>query len=149
MAFLIFSAIVVLLDQITKFIVKTRMNPYESFPVINPILYITYVKNRGAAFSLLEGNIPFLAIVSLIVNLFILFLLIKGIKSSKTTKFSLALILGGSIGNFLDRIRLGYVVDFIDLRVWPVFNVADMAVVFGVLILSYILIFEKDEIKLF
>lgn len=149
MVFIIFSAIVVLLDQITKFIVKTRMNPYESFPVINPLLYITYVKNRGAAFSLLEGNIPFFAIVSLIVNLFILFLLIKGIKSSKITKFSLALILGGSIGNFLDRIRLGYVVDFIDLRVWPVFNVADIAVVFGVLILSYILIFEKDEIKIF
>lgn len=149
MIFIFLSFLVILLDQSTKYIVKTQMKPYESFPVLKPILYITYVKNRGAAFSLFEGKIIFFTVISLIVTSIILFYLIKGPKDLYITKFSLALILGGTVGNLLDRIRLGYVIDFIDLRIWPVFNMADTFIVVGVLLLSYILIFEKENVKIF
>jgi signal peptidase II len=129
--FLFLAFLVVVLDQITKFLFTD-----VHFGVFN------YVKNTGAAFSLFQGYVGTLSIISLLVVIFIVYLFRK----NKEYLVPLAFVLGGTVGNFIDRVFLGYVRDFIDLTIWPVFNVADSFNVIGVGIMVYYLIKEKKDL---
>lgn len=147
MAVWIFAAFIFAVDQLTKALVKMHMAPNQSIPVIDNILHLTYVQNTGAAFSLLKGRVFFFVVVSFAVIAVIVYYLIRLPKEKKLFKFTLALVLGGAFGNLVDRLRFGYVVDFIDFRIWPVFNVADSAVVIGVLLLLYLVMFDSEILK--
>lgn len=133
-AFLI-SIIVVALDQITKYLALTYINPYDSFKIL-PFLHLVLVTNKGAAFGMFKhiGSSFFIA-ASVIAIIFVIYLMIRG----KEDHLGLSLILGGAIGNLIDRILYGSVVDFIDLSIgkyhWPAFNIADSALSVGVTII--------------
>jgi signal peptidase II len=120
------AGIVVIVDQITKAIATT---------------HLTLVRNTGAAFGLFKDQTIIFILMSAAAIIFIGFYLIKK-KASYYLPF--ALILGGAAGNLIDRLRFGYVVDFIDLRFWPVFNVADSCITIGAVILFFVIIRSKD-----
>lgn len=149
MAVWIFTALIFAVDQLTKALVKTRMAPNQSIPVIDNILHLTYVQNTGAAFSLLKGRVFFFVVVSFAVIAVIAYYLIRLPREKKLFRYTLALVLGGALGNLVDRLRFGFVVDFIDFRIWPVFNVADSAVVIGVLMLLYLIMTDGEILKSF
>lgn len=136
----------VLADQISKLWIRTNMLPGQSIPEGGLIL-ITYVRNTGAAFGLLANQ-----------NLLIIFTVLVGIAAialyyahplvqTLWLRLSLSLLLGGAIGNLIDRLRFGYVIDFIDLRVWPVFNIADSCITVGVGMMAYYLLFKATRQK--
>jgi signal peptidase II len=128
------SLVIIVLDQITKHLVLKYMNPFESIEVF-PFLHIVSVRNTGGAFGMFKsvGSTLFIA-VSVMAIIFVIWLLIR----AKEGYFGLSLILGGAIGNLIDRLRYGWVVDFIDFSIgkfhWPAFNVADSALTVGVIV---------------
>ncbi|SIS44085.1 signal peptidase II [Kroppenstedtia eburnea] len=131
----IFVALVILvLDQWTKWLVVHKMDLYQTIPLWEGVFHITSHRNRGAAFGILENQQWLFIVVTVLVVVGILVYLARLKESQPLMSWSLALILGGALGNLLDRIRLGEVVDFLDFR-WihyPIFNVADSAIVIGV-----------------
>ena len=133
------ALIIVLLDQLTKFLTKQNFQLNESIPIINNIFHLTYITNTGSAFGLFKGfNILF--ILFSIVVIIIIFYYLKMIKNNeKILQYSAGLLLGGTVGNLIDRLSHGAVIDFIDFRIWPVFNVADSAVTIGVILLIVLL----------
>lgn len=124
------SLLVVMLDQLTKYIISKALNLSESISLIRNVLEITYIRNTGAGFGILQGSNTILIFTSLIIIGIILFYLDKILKE-KPTYIPVALILGGAIGNLIDRIFLGHVIDFIYFRFWPAFNVADSCISIG------------------
>jgi signal peptidase II len=139
---IILPIIIVLFDQLTKFIVEKYLY-FKQIAVIDNMLLLTYVQNSGGAWGIFN-NIPLLFIILVPIVVIGLFWYISKSKN-KLEIISVCMIIGGALGNYIDRIIRGYVVDFIDFRVWPVFNVADIFVVVGgiLLILSAILV-KKD-----
>ena len=138
---------VVFLDQFTKYLVATRLSPYDSIELF-PFLQIINIRNTGAAFGAFRGaGSGFFIVISSVAILFVISLLIKNIYNS----FGLSLVLGGAIGNLIDRISYGKVVDFIDFHIdrfhfhWPAFNVADSALTVGVIILLVTSLLHKNE----
>lgn len=126
------AAAVFLVDALTKWLVQTRLVPGESLPVIPGFFYITYVRNAGAAFGLLQHQTLLFIAVALVVIALIVAYGRRVAGSSTVMHVALGLLLGGAAGNLLDRILYGRVVDFLDFRLWPfVFNVADSAIVVG------------------
>lgn len=145
----IFMLVCVFLDQLTKYFVVTYLKGRPPVIIIDNVLSFVYVENRGAAFGILQGRQIFFVIITIISLAIVSYILIFNYKRlSKTMIISLGAILGGTIGNFLDRIRLGYVVDFVSMRFFDrydfaVFNLADAFIVLGAIILMiYILFFE-------
>ncbi len=138
---------VILLDQVTKFLVRSSIQLDHTIPLIDGIFHLTYINNYGAAFSILEGKQFLLIGATLIAVIAVMIFIVWKRKLAHPMLLSgLALIAGGGIGNLIDRIWLGYVVDFFDFRIWPVFNVADIAVVSGcLLLLVYVLLVEGRE----
>jgi signal peptidase II len=129
----------------SKYFVVKYLKPIGSFPIINNIFHFTYVENRGAAFGILQNRTLFFIIITVIVGTILIYSIVK-IPGSTFYKFTLSMILGGAIGNLIDRVRLGYVVDFIDFKFFPaVFNLADSMIVVGAFLLCYILIFKKGN----
>jgi len=129
-ALLIFSItiLLVVLDQITKLLIQKIIT--GSITIINNILYLSFIKNTGAAFGILKNQTMLLVWFSVIVIGVILFVYDK-IPKIKVVQIFTALILGGTVSNLIDRLRLGYVVDFIDFKIWPAFNLADAGVTIG------------------
>jgi len=130
---LIFSiiAIVVFLDQLTKYFIKTAK---PSFPIIKNIFHITYATNTGAGFGILKNGTWFIILISFILlALFIYYY--KKLPKQKYVQTNIALIIGGVIGNLIDRLSYGYVIDFLDFRIWPIFNIADSAITIGAILL--------------
>lgn len=145
MSFLIiFSFLIMLIDQTTKYLIRLNMSPHETIPIIENFFHITYVENPGAAFSVLKGKTTFFIVVSLIVIFFIGYTVVTIPVKKKKHLLILAFILGGAMGNLVDRIFFGSVIDFLDFRIWPVFNVADCAIVIGVFLLTYVLLFDQE-----
>lgn len=135
------SALTVGLDQLTKRWVSKAFAPGDTLPLVQPIVSLTYVQNTGAAFGLFKGQQPLFIGVSLLVIGWVVWELRASSATRPAQAWGAALILGGAIGNLIDRLRLGYVIDFIDLHVWPVFNIGDSAITVGVslLLLSHLL----------
>ncbi len=123
------------LDRLTKFLVIKYLSVSESIPVINGVFHFTLVYNRGAAFGMLKNQIPLFIFVSLAAIVFIFINLKKD--DTLLKRISLNFILAGALGNLVDRIFLGHVVDFFDFRIWPIFNIADSAITIGAILLGY------------
>lgn len=132
------------LDQLTKFLIAKILYPGQSLPIIKGVFHLTLVHNRGAAFGILKNQVPFFIISSLFA-IILIFLNLKENNKEKLYNISLSLILTGAIGNLIDRIFLGYVVDFLDFRIWPVFNIADSAITIGAIMLGITLLRPKSE----
>lgn len=128
---------VVLLDQATKYLVITHLELGASVPILGGLLCLTLTRNPGGAFGLFQAWTQLLVIVAIIVVVCILLLVRRKADMSPILIVSVGLELGGAVGNLIDRIRFHYVVDFVDLRVWPVFNIADVAITIGLFLLAY------------
>lgn len=147
--FILTVLVIIVLDQITKIYIDTHMTLHETIPVIQGFFNITYVRNPGAAFGFLSDASPFLRALFLIgVSILAAGLIVYYIIKMKTEDillvYGMSLIMGGAVGNLIDRIRLGEVIDFLDVYIstyhWPAFNVADSAVSLGAVILFYKLV---------
>jgi signal peptidase II len=129
---------VVGVDQLSKYIVAALMDTGQSIPIINNLLYITYVRNPGAAFGMLPYRTAFLVVITLVVVGFIVYYYRTLPAGFTVLRLGLALQLGGAIGNLIDRVRSTYVVDFIDVSFFPpVFNLADTAIVMGIILFLF------------
>ncbi|MGI5850340.1 MAG: signal peptidase II [Christensenellales bacterium] len=144
---------VVAADQLVKFLVSPVLQalPGETLPVIQNVFHLTYVENTGASFGILQGSRVFFIIVTIIVLIVAAVLMIRTHRSqSLFLKITLSLVIGGTLGNFVDRIIYGFVRDMFDFRLihfW-VFNVADMCLVIGAILLGiYILFIYKEQDK--
>jgi len=146
------AGIIVVLDQATKALITGGMPLYQSIPVIRGVFNITHIHNPGGAFGFLAGQNPTIrSIVFIIASFFALGLILYFFKNTpRTHRFlsvGFALIFGGAIGNLIDRIRMGSVVDFLDFFIgeyhWPAFNVADSAISVGIAIFLYHLLLGK------
>ena len=131
MVVFIISVSVLALDQLTKNLISLYFLPGQSQPIIKNIFYLTLIHNKGIAFGLFRGKIVLFIFVSVIIIGLLITLLRKIRKHDLLLKVSLALILAGALGNLIDRLVFGYVIDFLDFRIWPVFNVADSAITIG------------------
>ena len=144
----IFSLLIIILDQIIKFVVIQNMELYSSIIIIKNFFNITYVHNTGAAFSILSGNVVFLSLISLIVLVAIYIYLSKKKSFSKIQTITYSMLIGGIVGNMIDRIFRGFVIDYLDFSIlkynFPVFNFADICIVVSAIIL---LIFSIKEEK--
>lgn len=144
------SIITIIIDFITKRLITTYLTKYQSIKIINKFFYLTYVQNKGIAFSMLEDNIILIIIMSLII-ITILFHYIKEITQNKKKTICYGMILGGAFGNLIDRIAYGYVIDFLDFRIFgyhfPIFNIADTMIVIAVILLIIINIKEESRSK--
>jgi len=136
-------AVIVFLDQLTKIIVDRTMTLHQSIPIIEWLFNLTYTRNPGAAFGIFAGSAeifrrPFLILVSILASGFIVTLLRRLSDSEKGLITALTFVLGGAIGNLIDRVFYGEVIDFLDLYWrnyhWPVFNIADSCITIGVAI---------------
>lgn len=141
---LILIVALVMIDQLSKLWALLKLSDIGSIPVINNIFHLTYVENRGAAFGVLQNKRFFFIILTFAVVGYIIYFLYSNKGLNTYVKISLNLIVAGAIGNLIDRVRLGFVVDFFDFRIWPVFNVADICVVVGGCMLAYIMIFKSE-----
>lgn len=145
----ILIGILVLIDQITKFLVKTKIALESSITVIPNFFELTYVRNDGAAFSILEGKTWFLILITLVILAFIIIYSFKN-KIKHTEKIILSILTAGIIGNLIDRILYGYVIDFLSFKIinydFPVFNIADILVCVGCFIyIIYLIKEDKNE----
>lgn len=145
MILLIIFLLVLLADQYSKLLVQQDMIIGQSIPIIQRIFHFTYVQNTGGAFGILRGRTNLFIVVSIMVILFIVYFMLKEEKKDTFIKIVFSGVLGGAISNLIDRMRLGYVVDFIDFQVWPVFNIADSAISVGLVLLLLRLFFRKEK----
>jgi len=142
---IVIVSLIVFVDQFAKFLASKFLTIDSPVPVIKGFFYLTLVHNRGAAFGILRNQIPLFVFTSVVAIALIYFNLNR--RTSKRTSLyslSLNLILAGALGNLIDRVARGHVVDFFDFRVWPVFNIADSAITIGAVLLGWLIIFKKD-----
>ena len=133
---LLFSLIALVIDQISKIIIVGNFNLYESIKIINNF-NITYVNNYGAAWGIFDNSTLILAFIGIIASIFIYFVFVKDNKLSKLQDIFYGLLIGGILGNVIDRIIRGYVIDFIDIKIFrydfPIFNLADTFIVISII----------------
>ena len=140
----------VLLDRITKWLAVLNLKGHGSVPILGEVLHFAYVENTGAAFGMMKNARWIFIVVSTLAICAMLFYLIKYKPKSRLAVISLAMIIGGGIGNMIDRVKLGYVVDFIYFKIidFAVFNVADAFVCVGTaLLIIYIVFFNREKNK--
>jgi signal peptidase II len=142
------SAIVILLvavDQAVKIFVAQTMRLGESIPVWAGVFHITYIENPGAAFGMFANQrwVFILAGVVVIAALCVMYRRISNLQGF--ARWGTALLMGGAVGNLIDRVRLGSVIDFFDFRIWPVFNIADIGICVGVACLMYALLQDGEK----
>lgn len=147
-----YSALVILFDQMTKILVMRTFALGESVRVFGDLVRFTYIQNPGMAFGIQVGSKGFFTLFAALASLAIFVYLVRMRHDKLLSRLSLALILGGAIGNLIDRLIRGQVIDFIDIGVgqtrWPVFNIADMAVSIGmVLLIGQVLLEREPEEK--
>lgn len=148
------STIGIIIDQITKVYIDRSMQLFDSIAIVENFFHITYVRNKGAAFSFLSNaswRLPFFITVSIIAALVILIAFRKLRDDQRLAQISLAMIFSGAVGNLIDRIRLGEVIDFLDAHWyrhhWPAFNVADSLICVGVFLLAIDMLLEEKRFK--
>ncbi|MCI1692305.1 signal peptidase II [Aneurinibacillus aneurinilyticus] len=134
MYYYVLALLVFFADRIAKWLVVTYMEFGQSIPLWEGVFHLTSHRNRGAAFGILENQRGFFIVITIAIIVGIIWYLRKAHKESKLVSLALALILGGAIGNFYDRVLTGEVVDFLDFTLinFPIFNIADSAIVIGV-----------------
>lgn len=147
---LLLAAALVGIDQLLKWLVTLSMQPFDSNVVLPGVLRITYVQNTGAAFNLFQGSTTFLVILTGLALCIAIFLIVSGRITKLSYLIPISMLIGGGVGNLLDRIFCGFVVDYIDISFWPfdsfaIFNFADCLVVIGTILLLVCLL--KDEFQ--
>lgn len=152
--FAMISIVGIIIDQLTKIYIDRSMQLFDSIPVFENFFHITYVRNPGAAFSFLSNaswRLPFFITVSIIAAVVILVAFRKLRDDQRLAQISLAMIFSGAVGNLIDRVRLGEVIDFLDVhwyrQHWPAFNVADSLICVGVFLLAIDMILEEKRLK--
>ncbi|PNL20877.1 signal peptidase II [Enterococcus faecalis] len=147
--YFLISALLVGLDQWSKYLTVQNISLGETKEFIPGFLSLTHLRNTGAAWSLLEGKMIFFYVITVIVSVVIIYLLIKNYKKSIWYSVGLSFVLAGAIGNFIDRVRLGYVVDMLqtDFMNFPIFNVADSTLMVGVICIFIYLILDEKAAK--
>lgn len=147
MSWVIIIVLIVVLDQATKFLVIKNIEFGSLIPVIDRFFYLTYYENKGAAWGVLQNGRYFFIVLTIIVSVFIAYFLYRS--DSRLLSLSLSFILGGAIGNFIDRVVKGSVADFLDFHFgsynFPTFNVADSFVVVGTIFLACYLLFVYTD----
>ncbi|MET3698059.1 signal peptidase II [Bacillus oleivorans] len=151
MIYYLLAVLIILLDQWTKWIIVKQMELGESIQVIQNFLYITSHRNRGAAWGILQGQMWFFYIITVVVIIGIVYYMQKWAKGKIIASVALALMLGGAIGNFIDRVFRQEVVDFVDVYIFgydfPIFNIADSSLVIGVILLMIWMVIEERMAK--
>nr|ATZ72090.1 Lipoprotein signal peptidase [Staphylococcus xylosus] len=148
---LFITIVILLLDQITKFIVASSMRVGDSFNVIPNFLNITSHRNNGAAWGILSGKMSFFYIITIIILFVLIIFYIKEAKQHLLMQVAISLLFAGALGNFIDRVLHGEVVDFVDTNIFgynfPIFNVADSSLTIGVLLIVIALLtdMKKEE----
>ncbi|MDO8880688.1 MAG: signal peptidase II [Coriobacteriia bacterium] len=145
LAFAVTVATVVVIDQVTKAIVRASLTLNDSIPLIDGVFWLTRVRNTGAAFGMFRGQQWLLISVAFVVLGVIAWTLARVRPESWLVRWGLALVTGGTIGNLIDRVFLGGVTDFFNLGWWPVFNVADISLDVGVVLIVVWLLFSRDH----
>ncbi len=134
-------AIILFIDQITKYIISTKMQLNQSIQV-TPFLSLTYITNTGVSFGSFQGyNLLFI----IITTLFILFIIYYLPYFETKILPAIALVLAGAIGNLIDRILYSHVIDFIDFKIWPVFNIADSSITIAAVWIIIVIFFKKEK----
>ena len=141
--------ILIIIDQAIKWISRTKLTKFESYPVIDGFFHFTYVENRGAAFGMLQNKTWFFVLITFVVVGYMIYFTKKNKNIDKKLTFVLSIITAGAIGNLIDRIWLGFVVDMFDFRgIWQfVFNFADICVVVGGILLIFLIIKDKEILE--
>jgi len=151
MIYYVIALFVIAIDQISKWLIVKNMELGTSIPIIDNVLYITSHRNRGAAWGILENKMWFFYIITVVFVVFIVIYMQKYAKTDKLLGISLGLILGGAIGNFIDRVFRQEVVDFIHVYIfsynYPVFNIADSALCIGVVLIIIQTLLEGKKAK--
>jgi signal peptidase II len=142
---------VFILDQVTKAVIQQTMQLHESIPIINRLFSLTYIRNPGAAFGLFAEHgdglrMAFFVTISVIAIVFLWTLFVKTPNEARMGRLSIAMVMGGAMGNLADRLRFGEVIDFLDFYIgshhWPAFNVADSSITVGVALMIWYFIRE-------
>mgnify|MGYP000604407689 CR=1 FL=1 len=152
MGVLFITALIITADQISKSLVKSTMTLYDVVPVIPGFFQLNYITNKGMAFGInFPVCISFFSGISLIITCFLVWILWCERKNNLLMRISLALILGGAIGNLIDRILFGEVIDFFDFMVgdfhWYIFNIADSAVTVGIILMLFYSFLFKPKVQ--
>ncbi|EEL49588.1 Lipoprotein signal peptidase [Bacillus cereus Rock3-44] len=151
MIYYLIALFVIAIDQVSKWLIVKNMELGTSIPIIDNVLYITSHRNRGAAWGILEGQMWFFYIITIVFVGFIVVYMKKYAKTDMLLGVSLGLILGGAIGNFIDRVFRQEVVDFIHVYIfsynYPVFNIADSALCIGVVLIIIQTLLEGKKMK--
>lgn len=137
---LVVAVATIAVDQLTKWMVISQLGPdrkRHGVDVIGSFLAVQYVENTGAAFGVMQGRSSLLTILAIVVLAIVLVAFYRSGSRSGMADISFGLLVGGAVGNLIDRVRFGFVVDFISVGVWPTFNVADSAVTVGVVLLVW------------
>lgn len=153
-AWYLFAAVILILDQISKYYFVSILDLYESIPVLEPVFSFTLAHNHGAAFSFLADQAGwqkwFFSGLALLVSVFLLWYLRKVPRCATLLSLAMSMILGGAVGNLIDRVQYGYVIDFLHVHyydVWhyPVFNIADCGIVLGVMLMIFDMLFLESK----
>lgn len=139
--------LIVIFDQLSKYYISHSLGLGMSIPVIPNIFHITYILNAGAAFGMFANQRLLFIVIALLILGGVGYFYCKIPSTYGLFRFGLGLMAGGAVGNLIDRIATGYVIDFFDFRIWPIFNIADIAIVCGVAMMIYTILFmkKKDE----
>lgn len=141
----ILTLILVIVDQLSKYYIRSNMVLGESIPVWEDIFHITYILNPGAAFGLMANQTLFFIVLALVIIGATIYFYPVIRRESRLMKFGIGLLLGGAIGNLIDRVHIGMVVDFFDFRIWPIFNIADVGIVCGAFIIMAVSFLTHDK----
>lgn len=146
----LFIALIILIgDQLTKFIIRTQMTIGESFAVLPKFIYITSHRNNGAAWGILSGKMTFFYIITVIILVALIVFYIKEAKNNMLMQIAISLLFSGALGNFIDRVSSGEVIDFIDTVIFgydfPIFNIADASLTIGVILLIIVLLKDQNQ----
>jgi len=147
----IIPILIIILDQLTKYFSVVNLEGKAPIVLIENFLQLNYVRNYGAAFGIMNSQRTFFLIITIIIVFGIIFYIYK-YNNTKIMNYSLVMIIGGAIGNFIDRLRIGYVIDFIDVNFgniydFPVFNIADSFIVIGTILLVILVMTDNYEEK--
>lgn len=141
-----FLAILILgLDQWSKALIRNTMSLGESIPIIQDVFHLTYIENTGISFGLFSGHTNIFVIISLMVLIALLVFSWKESQHSTVLRYGVAMIVSGAVGNIIDRVTKASVTDMFDCRIWPIFNVADIAVCVGFGLLILYILFDQGE----
>ena len=132
-------------DQLLKKLFSGTMQLGESIPVLPGIFHLTYIQNPGAAFGLFENQTLFFIVIAAFLLAFLAFAYKELAAQGVWVRFGMSLLAGGAVGNLLDRVRLGAVIDYLDFRIWPIFNLADIGICLGAALIVWGLLREEGR----